>query len=186
MYRSGRAFLVFAASVLSGVIMLAGQGQAETIQYTLTFTPTSGSATGGTGTLTIDEPSIPTTLNLSGSSAQFVSLTATVDAIPFTFSASNVFSIGMSGGVWNNISANSNQTAEGGFSFSLGTGGLTYNLQEINVAQIGGGTISVGPATVVSATPLPATLPLLVGGLGFLGYLAWRGRGGVPQVLAAA
>ena len=38
----------------------------------------------------------------------------------------------------------------------------------------------------VSATPLPATLPLFAGGLGFVGYLTRRRRKNGPQTLAAA
>lgn len=38
----------------------------------------------------------------------------------------------------------------------------------------------------VATTPLPATLPLLAGGLGFVGYLARRRKGSAKQTFAAA
>jgi hypothetical protein len=41
-----------------------------------------------------------------------------------------------------------------------------------------------GVADVLSQTPLPATLPLFAGGLGFVGYLAKRRKNATP--LAAA
>jgi hypothetical protein len=37
-----------------------------------------------------------------------------------------------------------------------------------------------------AATPLPATLPLFAGGLGFVGYLAKRRKQNAKQALAAA
>jgi hypothetical protein len=37
-----------------------------------------------------------------------------------------------------------------------------------------------------ATTPLPATLPLFAGGLGFVGYLTRRRKQSAKQVLAAA
>jgi hypothetical protein len=89
-----------------------------------------------------------------------------------------VNSIGESGGVWNNISAQSNLASDGVHQFQLNTGGLTYQVQEINVTQIGFGHIVVGPGVVQdgapAATPLPAALPLFAGGAALLGYLGFR------------
>jgi hypothetical protein len=107
-----------------------------------------------------------------------------VDGFTFNFANANVFSIGESNGVWNKHSAQSNQDPSGGHSFYIGTGGLTYNLQEVNVAQIGGGTFTVSPG-VLSATPLPATLPLFAGGLGLVGFLTGRKKRSARAIAAA-
>jgi hypothetical protein len=159
---------------VTALCLSAVPSSALTINYSLTFTPTGGSATGGTGLLTLSEPSAPTNLSINGSSSQFVSLTATVDGIAFTFANANVYSLGMSGGVWNNISAMSNNTTSGSFQFYIGTGGLTYNLQEVNVGEPGYGNITVGSAQIVSSTPLPGALPLFASGLGVMGLLVRR------------
>ena len=57
---------------------------------------------------------------------------------------------------------------------NIGTGGLTYNLQELNVGEPGYGNITVSAPAVISATPLPAALPLFGGGLGLIGLVALR------------
>ena len=161
--------VVGALAIGASVCFCAVPANAVTVTYALTFTPNQGAATGGTGVLTLNEfPGLLTTINTNGNdhdgvAADFVSLTVHVDGFDFTFNNSNVFSIGESNGVWNNISANSNQTSDGTHFFSIGAGGLTYNLQEINVAQIGGGIIAVGPGVIQtaggndSATPLPSS-----------------------------
>jgi hypothetical protein len=72
---------------------------------------------------------------------------------------------------------------------SLTAGGLSQTLlfgsgnrDYLNFTQ--SGTISLD--TPVSATPLPATLPLFAGGLGFVGYLTRRRkRGGKPASAVA-
>jgi hypothetical protein len=174
------------AAGVTAACLIAAPAKAETISYVLTFTPTGGAATGGTGLLTLNEPSLPTNLSINGSSSQFVSLSATVDGIAFAFANSDVYSLGMSGGVWNNISAMSNDTTDGSFQFYIGTGGLTYNLQEVNVGEPGYGNISVGAPQVVSATPLPSTLPLFAAGLSFVGYLTGRKKRRAAFGLVAA
>lgn len=56
-----------------------------------------------------------------------------------------------------------------------------------------GGEVDYGPLGAfdvlgadVAATPIPATLPLFAGGLGFVGYLARRRKQSAKQALAAA
>jgi hypothetical protein len=161
------------AAGVTAACLIVTPATAETLTYALTFTPTGGSATGGTGLLTLSEPSIPTSLSINGSSSQFVSLTATVDGIAFTFADADIYSLGMSGSVWNNISAMSNDTTHGSFQYYIGTGGLTYNLQEVNVGEPGYGTITVG-SPEVAATPLPAALRLFAGGFGMVALFARR------------
>jgi hypothetical protein len=64
---------------------------------------------------------------------------------------------------------------------SIDSSTLNAGLYCIQVsAGVGGGSCGV------SATPLPATLPLFAGGLGFVGYLARRRKQKAKQSLAAA
>ena len=46
--------------------------------------------------------------------------------------------------------------------------------------------VSGSLVTGISATPLPATLPLFAGGLGFVGYLTGRKKRKAKQTLAVA
>jgi hypothetical protein len=68
------------------------------------------------------------------------------------FSINNLFAIQLSGGL-NNIQLALNETMSGGEGFSFGFASAS-----------------------VSATPLPAALPLFASGLGALGLLHWRKR----------
>ena len=105
--------LIAVLLVGAGLICFVAPANAVTVSYALTFTPTGGTAAGGTGLLVLNEfPGVLTTINTNGGdhdgiAADFVSLSATVNGTSFTFSNANVFSINESGGVWNNISAQS-------------------------------------------------------------------------------
>ena len=184
--------LLGALTIGAAIVCCSVPARAVTVNYALTFTANGGTALGGTGLLVLNEfPGLLNTINTNGSDhnglmADFVSLTATINGSTFTFTDANIFSINEANGVWNNVSAQSNVTAGGGgHTYRLGTGGLTYNLQDINVAQIGYGIITVGPGIVQSAengqgaeiaatTPIPAALPLFATGLGVLGLMARR------------
>ena len=48
------------------------------------------------------------------------------------------------------------------------------------------GVVTATATTDVSATPLPAALPLFAGGLGFVGYLTGRKKRKAGQAIAAA
>lgn len=60
--------------------------------------------------------------------------------------------------------------SSGGDTLSIG-GGNSFNLYGTGISSTDGGTVAFA---LVSPTPLPATLPLFVGGLGFIGYLTRR------------
>jgi hypothetical protein len=181
--------LLGALTISAAFVCCSVPAGAVTVNYALTFTAKGGTATGGTGLLVLNEfPGLLNTINTNGSDhnglmADFVSLTATINGSTFTFTDANIWSINETNGVWNNISAQSNVTAgSGGHTYRLGTGGLTYNLQDINVTQIGYGVITVGPgviqsaqgAEIVATTPIPAALPLFATGLVGWGLLACR------------
>ena len=80
-----------------------------------------------------------------------------------------------------NLAGSSSFAASGSESeyfFLCGGGGLDF----CGARTITAGTLDTG----LSATPLPATLPLFAGGLGFVGYLARRRKRSEKKVLATA
>jgi hypothetical protein len=192
--RRGRVIAcVSVASLLCGFGLVASPARAETITYALTFTSTSGASTGGSGTLTLSASSVP--VNLFSVSPDFVSLTATVDNIAFSFTAAEVNSIGISNGTWNTLGAISAFESSGSATnpaneqVQLQLNGFApshYDLHIQNSSDLEDGFMTIGSAVVVSTTPLPATLPLFAGGLGFVGYLAKRRKQNAKQALAAA
>jgi PEP-CTERM motif len=66
--------------------------------------------------------------------------------------------------------------------------GNNYNDMNLSLFQDCGRDVEQETFTFnnVSTTPLPATLPLFAGGLGFVGYLARRRKGSTKQALATA
>jgi hypothetical protein len=78
----------------------------------------------------------------------------------------------------------------GTYSISLTNTGDTRTLLVDNDVGFAPGNASSGPgsfgASVLSTTPLPATLPLFAGGLGFVGYLTRRRKRSSKSALAAA
>jgi hypothetical protein len=192
--RGLKTSLLVSALVLGG--LYSAPASAETITYALTFTSTSGASTGGQGTLTLNLPSPTSTSGYSfgGSSSMFESLTATVDSIPFTFTMPEIFSIGINpNGSFNNLSAESAFVSSGSVAappnnlVQLQLNGPTspYDLHVNNNGDLEDGTLTIGPAVIASATPLPATLPLFAGGLGFVGYLTRRKRNAKQEMAAA-
>ena len=133
-------------------------------------------------------------MNIFSVTPDFVSLSATVDNITFNFTQSEVNSLGESNGTWNTIGAISAFESSGTATtpqneqVQLQLNGFApshYNLRIQNVnGDLEDGFMTIGQAVVVSATPLPATLPLFAGGLGLVGFLTKR-RKSAKQALAA-
>jgi hypothetical protein len=189
MTRFGASALFVAGLIAVG---FSAPASAETITYALTFTSTSGASTGGNGTLTLSAASVP--MNIFSVTPDFVSLSATVDNITFNFTQSEVNSLGESNGTWNTIGAISAFESSGTATtpqneqVQLQLNGFApshYNLRIQNVnSDLEDGFMTIGPAVVLSATPLPATLPLFAGGLGLVGFLTKR-RKSAKQALTA-
>jgi len=86
---------------------------------------------------------------------------------------------------------NGYQNAENlGFSFIRPTIGFDPNAPDEYIITLSLSSVTGSPLASVSenidATPIPATLPLFAGGLGFVGYLARRRRQSGKRALAAA
>lgn len=83
----------------------------------------------------------------------------------------NVAELLLAGFVFETSIPNGNANAPGGASVSI-SGPFTY-LALVDTSNQGGDGFDVD-AISVSAVPLPAALPLLAGGLGFMGFVGWR------------
>lgn len=121
----------------------------------------------------------------SWSNSDVVSATAASDAYVATFNApyfpiDPIFSTSLAGSIaaasWFDNDANNTDTAGSGSPMTLGSGlqagdGTTYVFQTRGINDP-----SKWTATVVTAVPLPAGLPLLLAGLGGLALLRRRSR----------
>jgi hypothetical protein len=181
--KSAAAFLA-----VGNVLAFSAPANAVLFDFALTFSDPSGPATGGTGVLELNLASAPTgstSFSFSGGDARFVSLDANVDGGVFHFPAGSVNSLGMSNGIWNNISANEVQSSNG-LTLGLATGGLGYNLFGVNNSNFANGTITVGAATPhVAAVPEPSTWAMLILGFAGLGFMAYRRRNQSMSLSAA-
>ena len=156
---SGFAALVF------GLAVSAQSANADVI-YSLTFTPTSGTA-GGTGTLDLNLPSFPTSLTIAATPptnlGDFVSLDATVGGTVFDITSLGTNDkIVITGGLPSTIDT----TGTNGGSALAYVNGLNY------VADIGG-TFSFGTITV-AAVPEASTWAMMILGFVGVGFMAWR------------
>jgi hypothetical protein len=190
--------LIAAAAVISANAFLS-PARAELVTYSLTFTDPDGNGpeTGGSGTITLNVPSIlsgstsifPGSTGAVGSgtyaASDFMSLTATIDGISFSFST-----IGNSNGQLNGIQFQNglitsiNTSGAGATSTNLSgkellaIGGAPGSSGDVNVSGPNGGPISFsdtftvgGP--VISAVPEASTWVMLIlgfTGVGFMGY----------------
>jgi PEP-CTERM motif len=161
---------------------LTAPANATLYDFSLIFSDPSGPATGGFGTLELNLTSIPanpSSISIGNGDSRFVSLTANVDGGVFDFTSIN--NIGISNGVFNNISANE-VLSSNGLTLSLSTGGLTFNLFGVNNSGVGNGTITVGAATPVSAVPEPSTWAMMILGFCGLGFMAYRRKQNGPAL----
>jgi hypothetical protein len=156
------------ATLLAGLFLTAFAGQAHaSVVYDLTLTATSDtdktplSMYDGTGTITLSSaPSITGQSNYSSAAVTF-----TIDGESFSGTATGVQFLD---GNFRNATF-SEQIGSSPSRFDLQTTSL-YAFYYDNELQEAAGAITSSLAT----TPLPATLPLFAGGLGFVGYLTRR------------
>jgi len=159
------------------ILAFGAPAKAAIFDFSLSFNDPDGAgpATGGIGVLRLDFASAPTAstnLNIGNGSSSFVSLDATVDGGVFHFASINF--IGMSNGVWNNISANEVH-ASNGLTLGLATGGFAYNLFEVNNANLANGTFTIEAAAPhEAAVPEPSTWAMIILGFAGVGFMAYR------------
>jgi|ERR1700733_13551359 hypothetical protein len=202
--RVSQVFVAAAAAVAGSFMSVAAQASTVTFASTTTIDPVSKvsfSSTGLNATLTVGVPdTITQFVTVSVGNGEWSVSNAPITA-DFTFTVPTPDGTTTDGGTIAGGQANGNGNGETGtltitwpnqpveFDFADGTkldvtlGGLTETCNGNNCLPNGylSATFDVlnGPVT---ATPLPATLPLFAGGLGFVGYLTRRRK----QALAAA
>lgn len=185
------------AMLLAGLFATALSASANaSVVYDLTF-DNNGSTSEGTGVLTLNFTSLSQTYNLGYQSITpyFTSVTTTaVDGYgPFTITPSNLadgyIQTGSIGQLYTLTleqdvpSCNSNGTCDI-LILDLYTG--SWQIHDKYNSTLTSGNLSIAGPTL-SATPLPATLPLLAGGLGLVGFLSRRKRRDTaPQAIALA
>jgi hypothetical protein len=178
-YLLGLALLAVAAAPLAA--------HADPITYTLTLTPTSGTAGPGTGDFTINTAPSGAQSTYYQSTGTLIALDFTIDGITFGLPNSsgnpaNTFvqfdQIGQQQ-VLNAIEYSGAETDivdKITFTLSIGVAGLQYNFFD-QATQVGGtGIISaaVSPTTTAASTPEPSSLVLL--GSGIIGLAGFAKR----------
>lgn len=178
--------LYFGAALCAGLVAAGFSAPAHAttmLTYDITLTQTYGTRiTGSDFTVTSTSFSVaaPTTGYQSESTGSF---SFTIDGKTYTSSATIQFLA--LGPALNGLYGFSDKEGED----TLSIGGLTsFQLSSTNspvddIPSTIGGTLAVNEVTT---TPLPATLPLFAGGLGFVGYLTRRRKQNARQDLAAA
>ena len=174
---SGMTRFGASALIVAGLIAVGFSAPARaSVVYNLTLTATSDSDStpltmyDGTGTITLSSAPSPT-MQTNYASAP---VTFSIDGESFSGTATSVQFLD---GNFRNATF-SEQIGSSPFRFVLDTTGV-FAFYYDNELQEAAGTITSSLAT----TPLPATLPLFAGGLGFVGYLTRRKKN--AQALAA-
>jgi hypothetical protein len=189
----------YAFLLMTGVALVGGNlgsANAETVTYSLTFTPTSGNLSGN-GVLTLDVPSIPQTLTIGAGGqniGDFVSLDALIGGSIFDVTTANFAgtfsttgSIIVSGGNVTSIltpfGGNSIFGSPSGNLFYTGSGnGISPGLHFEDGSTFG--TVTVGPA-VVAGVPEPSTWAMMILGSCALGFMAYRRKQSGPALSVA-
>jgi hypothetical protein len=185
---------LFAATA---IVLAAPAAQASTITYDLSLSPTFYGPYGGTGYFTVNTPALgtspydtPTNGVAEGGNGNLIAMSFTIAGE--TFNLTNASNAGVG------FNQNSNDTAEiinsivytgtiGStmVTLSLSSGGFDYTFTDSNpngsYADSSGGLITA----TLTATPLPATLPLFAGGLGMFGLFGRRRKQKALNALAA-
>jgi hypothetical protein len=187
------------ALLCAGLIAMGFSAPAEaSVVYTLTFENANGTIVNeGSGTLTLNLSTLAQADNFNSSSnSTFNELaTTTIDGqTSFDLHSADLqtFSIstGSTGNV-NSLTVEENVPASNNGNPATATDILVLDLftnqwqiHGTNNSTVDSGRLAISlPA--LSATPLPATLPLFAGGLGLVGYLTKRRKGNAKHVLAA-
>jgi hypothetical protein len=178
--RLGFAFFVAATMIVGG---FSNSASAETVTYSLTFTPNQssingGNDLGGSGVLTLN--TVPST-TISSSNADFVNFTATLgdasgsltfienNALVPPHNLNSIFSLAFSPtGALTNLNSNGLISETAFVGLELGQEGtLTYEDGSTF------GTIAVG-SPVITAVPEPSTWAMMILGFAGIGFMAYR------------
>ena len=177
--------VAFAVAIGLFVAQAPEPANASTLTYDVTLTPFCPSGCGpesGYGSFTITVPPLNTSGNLTPGSG-LISMDFYIDGEHFALNSSSeigyYYNYGNPTLIIDNI----------GYTGTIGNTELTgislggyYFGNSANSALDTNGSLTLA----LAPTPLPATLPLFAGGLGFVGYLTGRKKRKAGQTLAAA
>lgn len=180
--------LLLAGFVFAGLTCPASAN----VVYNITF-DNYGSTVEGTGTLTLNFSTLAQDENYNGSlSSILVSInTSNLDGhgafsiTPSNLAGGSQFQTGNVGQIYTLTAEEAGSGANTVLFLDLFTNTWQLHNGSDNGATADQGSFIIAGPTV-STTPLPATLPLFAGGLGFVGYLTRRRKKSRTQALAAA
>jgi xanthine/uracil/vitamin C permease (AzgA family) len=204
--------LIAAGFVFAAIV--SAPAKAEVVTYALTFADPDGTGplTGGTGLITLNLPTPPGILpgsvsifpgstnagsgNSNYDASDFVSLTATIDGLSFSFtqignSAGQLNGLAFQNGILTNIG-----TSGGGVD-STGKETLAINGApgsasngDVQIQGTNGGTINFGDyytvgSPMVAAVPEPSTWAMMILGFCGVGFMAYRRKKNGPALSVA-
>jgi hypothetical protein len=179
---------------LAGLLAVAVSAPAKAnVVYNITF-DNFGSTVEGTGTLTLNFSTLAQDENLNESlSSILVSITTSnldghgsFSITPSNLASGSQFQTGNVGQIFTLTAEEAGSGASSVLFLDLFTNSWQLHNGNDNGATADQGSFTITGPSVVSATPLPTTLPLFAGGLGFVGYLTRRRKRTSKQALAAA
>jgi len=164
------------------------------VVYNLNFTAFGGGTSEGTGTLTLNFSTLAADYSLNESLAGILVSIATSNLdgdgmftiTPTNLASGSQFQTGTAGQIYTLSAEESGTGASTVLFLDLSTNSWRLEEGSDSGATSAQGAFTITGPTLVSATPLPATLPLFAGGLGFVGYLAKRRKQTAKQALGAA
>jgi hypothetical protein len=180
------AYLLTAAGLVLGGAILSEPARAVTVDYTLTFTGTSGTKGNGTGLLMINETS-PLASFSENSYGDIVSLVATIGGLTFNFAPASVdVDLGTSQTFYS-LTGSSSPGVLGpkGLVETLVLGGFGFNITNPGGPNLEDGRFGIG-AGVVASTPLPPSWTMLLIGFAVLGFAVRQTRRSAHVALTAA
>jgi hypothetical protein len=177
---------ILLAAGLLGIVL--SQPANASVVYDLTLAGTDG----GSGTLTLNFPSITAAENIGYTSIApyFVGASITADGQVFNITPSNLaegfISTGSAGQLYTLTLEQTEPTGDssGGGTLFLDLYTQTWQLHGAYDSTFAQGSLTVG-SPELSATPLPAALPLFAGGLSVLGLLHFLRKRSHPPAVAA-
>ena len=182
------------ALLLAGLVFggLTGPASANVV-YNITF-DNFGSTVEGTGTLTLNFSTLAQDENLNGSlSGILVGIsTSNLDGngafsiTPLNLASGSQFQTGDAGQIFTLTAEEAGSGANSVLFLDLFTSSWQLHNGSDNGGTADQGSFTITGPALVAATPLPAALPLFVGGVGFVGYLARRRKQSDKRALAAA
>jgi PEP-CTERM motif len=168
---------LFVAGLALGAGFSAPASASVLVQYTLTFNDpdAGGPLTGGSGILTLNEPTLGNLTESKPTAGE--SLVATVNGISFTINSSSFsqWNVLLQNGQFNNLGLSSAVNYAVLDMNVLDTyGGGTYDIQRTQNDPLVGSTTYTITGPIVAAVPEPSTWAMLILGFAGVGFMAYR------------